>query len=195
MMNAQTLDPPFPMENGKIFYAEVIQVDDSASFLFKRAVSFIEAQKYTRSVSIRAKNGGIINQTIIAKDNLDKDKSKGKISGNAFYPIEYGSRDFFTFNFEYKILVKDQKYKYELSNFYIVEYVSAAASSVRATSVVSYGEVYSGADIRFYELEIFSKKSTYITKTHTLAMGIVNSFIENLELCMRGICEEEEENW
>jgi hypothetical protein len=181
---SQEADNLFPMKDGKIFYGEVIPAKENADILFEKAKLFIQKQTYTENINITCKDNKVMSQQIIDDVELFFNKPLGEVSGRGFYMMEYGGDPAFTLNFDFKILVKDYKYKYELSNFFVVEYISAPIQKVKIKITHRMKDISEGSDIRAYKLENFSKKQTYLDKGHKNVVEIIDYFKSELKKAM-----------
>ena len=105
-MSAYAQSPELPLENGKIIYTEVVEVESKS-----------KDDLYTSAREWFAKSYNSANNVI----QMD-DKESGKIVGKALMPVyhkAFGS-DYDSGNIHYTISIylKDGRYKYEVSDFY-----------------------------------------------------------------------------
>lgn len=160
------------------YQKEVTVANTSKATLYKRAKQFLALQQFGRIENIKCRNGSTINIQLVDDKPFIDDAEDGKLMGNGFFPWNYalGGMQRYYIVFKYKIIVADNSYKYQFTDFKMLEFLSAPKERGRAGGYVSsFG--YGG----------FATGST--TKTHSDAAV----FQEDLEkFILRGIYQDKD---
>jgi hypothetical protein len=76
-----------------------------------------------------------IDLRVVDKPIIYQDKEEGKIIGEGYLKLDFGGDNFFTLNFSYELLVKDNKYKYIFNKFFYRKYAAGQTSKVPVANV------------------------------------------------------------
>ncbi len=138
----------------KISYNGEVKLAGSKEKLYKRALQFIAFQNWDKVVNIKCKNAMPVSMRIIEKAITYEDDEDGVVIGNGYtlYPLERASH--FVLTFKYKISTKEGMYKYEFTDFEVLEFVSGERAKRKSSAVAYGGFATGGGQTRFYGIDV-----------------------------------------
>lgn len=132
---------PTDKRTNRISYEKTIDIPNTGKDkLFKRALQFKAIEDFGRPVNIRCKNNTNITTTLVSKDILIEDEEEGKLAGYGFIDLNWIIRNKYNYmmTFKYIINVKDNRYKYQFTDFRLLEFLSAPKEKSRSSGYSSY---------------------------------------------------------
>lgn len=165
-------DYPIDNRTKKITFTDTVKVKKSKEILFKRVEQFVISQNFDRVENIRCKDKSHVTLQLVDLPITYKDFEDGKYIGNGFVNFEYRGKERFVLLFKYQIAVKDNYYKYQFTDFQVLEFVTAPTNKGKSKSMgtggggfafgSSSGKVeFSANDVRKWDLEEFSEKGAF----------------------------------
>lgn len=167
---------PVSEKTDKISYSGTMAVDASEERLYKRALQFIAFQNWDKTITIKCKNAMPVSAQIIENAITYDDAEDGVLIGNGYtrYPMREATH--FILTFKYKIAADEGAYKYEFTDFEVLEFVSGERTKGKSTGV-AYGGIASGSgQTRFYDIDV----RTYPMEEFVDYIGYYERFIPEL---------------
>ena len=116
---------PIDQRTNKICFTDTVSVGATKEQLFKRVEQFVVSQNFDRVENIRCKDKSHVALKIVYQPISYSDFEEGKYLGNGFVNFEYRGNERFVLIFKFKVAVKDNLYKYEITDFKVWEFVTA----------------------------------------------------------------------
>jgi len=186
---------PVSERTHKICYEKAHGVSGiSKGRLFRRACEFIASQNFDRTENITCKNGSSVAVQFFDKPINFQDSIEGKLLGNGFVNFQYRHHERFVITFKYKISVRDNEYKYQFTDFRVLEFISAPKNKSRSSAFVasqgalfasgSSNTVFNANQLLQFDLEDFTDKRAYERTSDEVFRERIKRMIGDLKITM-----------
>lgn len=187
---------PVNERTGKISFSKTVNLPLSKDKLFKRVEQFIISQNFDRDENIRCKDKSHVVLQLVDKPITYKDYEDGKYYGCGFFNFSYRDKERFAIVFNFKISVKEGAYKYEFTDFKVMEFVTAprnkgkSKSMTTASNSMAFGSSsgfveFSANDVRKWDIEDFVYMSAWDNGSSEVFDERVYRLISDLKATMK----------
>lgn len=181
---------PIDEKTRKITIENTVSVNEPKSTLYRRIETFIFFQNFDRKENIRCKDKSHIEIQIVARPISFQDPIDGIYLGNGFFNFHYRGKERFVVTFTFKIMAKEKQYTYKITNFRVLEFVTAPKNKGKSRSMDFAGRSsgfveFSASDVRTFTLEDFITRSDYDNSNPTFIDAIKN-FKSQLKSTLQG---------
>jgi hypothetical protein len=129
--------------------------------LFKRFQQFIAYQDWDKVENLKTRKGPSINTKLYDNSISYKDEEDAAVVGNGYMHFQYGNYDCYIVTFKYKLQAEDGKYKYEFTDFNVLEFFNVPKTKSKGSGMASgYGGAVfaSGSSTTSYSAEYMTQK-------------------------------------